>query len=163
VENKLRNFLALVALLWSARAYTAEENSHLSAKAIAFAPNAGGQEAYTLAYENKNREYFLFANKSLSAGEKPLIGGGYSFRFPICDENCFWQFYVQLGGGLSTGGPFGEVLWGAMIPIVPIWLPMKAPKYVPNLRIDFANQFYASKHRAITWSYPLWLGISIPF
>ena len=158
---KLAAFVFLT-FFQSAFAKPAEVDS-VSARFFAFAPNAGGQDVYSVSYLRKNIEYSLFANQSLSAGSYPLTGATVSYRFYALDYSNFWQFYVQGGAGLSTGGPLGEILWGVTIPMIPLWLPTASPKYVPQIRIDVANQFYVSKTRVITWSVPLWVGFSVPF
>ena len=116
---------------------------------MAMAPNAGGQEAYALRRANNEREWSLFMNQYLLAGGYPLSGISYAKRFPICELHCPIQAYVQAGGGLSTAGPLIELLWGTNI----FWLA----------RIDIATQIYFSTKRVIFWSYPLWVGFSVPF
>jgi hypothetical protein len=53
--------------------------------------------------------------------------------------------------------------WGTVIPLLPLWLPTRAPPYYPALRVDFTTQMILIRWRAVTWSYPLWVGISVPF
>ena len=137
-------FLALIAM----PVFAANDAVTYSLQIGALAPNAGGQTAYALRRATDEDEWFLFQNQYLSAGPLPLIGVGYDRRFPICDQSCFWQFYVQVGGGVSTAGPMVEILWGTNL----FWL----------LRIDVGTHFYVTKERVITWSYPLWTGISLP-
>ena len=129
----------------------------------AFAPNAGGQEAYTLRLGRDRWEAGVFSNQYVMAGAYPLSGAFYDWRFPVCGVECFWQFFVQLGGGVSNGGPLAQVTWGTMIPALPLWLPRSAPRYIPQIRIDITTQMIFLRHRAVTWSYPLWLGLSVPF
>lgn len=104
-----------------------------------------------------------FANRYITAAGRPLIGGTYSLRFPVCDDSCFWQFFAQFGAGLSTGGPLLDLTWGTNLPLIPLWLPFRAPPYLPQLRLDFTTQIIFIQWRAVTWSYPLWVGVSFPF
>lgn len=134
----------------------------VSASMNALAANAGGQEAYALRIHHDDAEYHVFANRSLSVGGKPLVGAGYDLRFNLC-EDCFWRVFIQGGAGLSNAGPYVELDWGMAIPIVPLWLPTHPPRYLPQLRIDFATHLIFSQLRPNTWSYPLWLGIAVPF
>lgn len=119
-----------------------------SLQVLALAPNAGGQNAYALRRATDEEEMFAFYNNYLGAGEYSLIGLGYDWRFPICDQSCFWQFYFEAGGGVSTAGPFAELLWGTNI----FWVA----------RLDISTHFYLTSKRVIGWSYPLWVGISMP-
>ena len=114
----------------------------------ALAPNAGGQEAYALRRATNSWELELFVNTYLRTGEYPLAGIIYNKRFAICDDSCFWQFYVQAGAGLSTAGPIIEFLWGTNF----LWI----------IRLDIATQVLANPNRLIFWSYPLWIGFSLP-
>ena len=113
----------------------------------AFAPNAGGQEAYALRMANDEREWSIFANRYLYAGSFPMVGALYSRRFPLCGQSCIWDFYAQAGLGVSSAGPLAEVLWGTNL----FWI----------LRLDFSTHLIMQK-RLIVWGYPLWVGISIP-
>lgn len=162
---KVKLWMLMALLTWTHPRLIAKpaEIDTISARFFAFAPNAGGQEIYAASYLRQQIEYTLFLNRSVSAGTSSLAGGTASFRFYALDYDHFWQLYAQAGAGLSTGGPLAEILWGLTIPMIPLWLPTGAPKYVPQIRIDVANQFYFSKTRAITWSVPLWLGFSVPF
>ena len=135
----------------------------LTTQGAALAPNAGGQVAYTLKLYDGTYEYGGFSNQYLLAGDLPLSGITASKRFHVCDDSCWWKFFVQTGAGLSNGGPLAQISWGTMIPLAPIWLPMSAPRYYPALRIDMTTQFIFIQYRAVTWSYPLWVGISVPF
>lgn len=144
-------------------AQAADTRYAVTAQAKALAPNAGGQDAYSLRVGTNNWEVGAFANKYITAGGVPLIGSTFDWRLPICDDSCFWQFFAQAGGGLSTGGPLAEITWGTMIPLAPLWLPVRAPRFLPQFRLDFTSQFIFVRYRAVTWSYPLWAGISFPF
>jgi hypothetical protein len=126
----------------------AEEGVTYSLQVAALAPNAGGQQAYALRRSTDEDEWFLFSNNYLETGKFPLTGAGYNWRFPICDQDCFWQFYVEVGGGISTAGPMAEVIWGMNF----LWVT----------RLDIGTHFYLTQNRLITWSYPLWAGISVP-
>jgi len=112
------------------------------------APNAGGQQAYALRRGTDKIEMSLFANRSLYAGNFPLMGATYDWRFAICGRSCFWQFYAQAGVGLSTAGPMVEILWSSIL----LW----------TVRIDMATHLIVIPNRVITWSYPLWVGFAIP-
>lgn len=114
----------------------------------AMAPNAGGQNAFALRRGSNDEEWSVFSNQYLRTGDYPLSGLVYAKRFPICGTHCFWQFYVQTGIGISSAGPLFEVTWGTNL----LWLA----------RIDFATQAFVTTDRLIFWSYPLWLGISLP-
>jgi hypothetical protein len=140
-----------------------EQLNQFSFHTLALAPNAGGQRAYRLEWFHDHQAWSIFDNRSLLVGSNSLKGLGYDYRLSICDSDCFWQFFTQVGGGISNGGVYGEISWGMIIPLLPIWLPVAAPKYIPGLRIDIASQFYPSRHRIITWSYPLWAGITLSF
>ena len=51
-------------------------------------------------------------------------------------------------GRRTTAGPLAEITWS----IIPFWL----------LRVDVSTQFIAIPYRVTTWSYPLWVGFSVP-
>lgn len=116
---------------------------------LAFAPNAGGQAAYAARIGNDAYEWSLFSNSYLQTGPLPLSGILLSKRYTLCGQECFWQVYAQIGAGLSTAGPAVEFLWGT----IPLWV----------FRIDFATHMYITQKRAITWSYPLWVGLTYAF
>jgi len=161
----LSNWTVTLALSWliAGAALANEKKWTATTQVGALAPNAGGQEAYAVRLHKDEREYSLFANTYLMAGSYPLTGAIYSWRFPVCDEKCWWQFFVQLGAGGSTAGPLAEVVWGSLIPIAPLWLPRSSPKYLPAIRLDITTQMIVVPQRIVLWSYPLWLGISLPF
>ena len=110
--------------------------------------NAGGQDAYSLRRSSDETEWNLFINTYLLAGNEPLVGATYNKRYAICGHSCFWQFYVQAGIGGSTAGPVVELLWGTVF----LWV----------VRIDIATQIYITRERAVFWSYPAWVGLSMP-
>lgn len=139
--------LALLMLMIKSTALQSEPASY-SFSWQAFAPNAGGQRAYILRRSTNHKEINLFYNEYLVAGSQAIMGGGYNWRFPICDNACFWQFFVQSGLGVSTGGPYVEFSWTT----VPFWLA----------RLDITTHLFITKSRLVTWSYPLWIGISLP-
>lgn len=159
----LMNLLIVVAFLLAKSASAAETRYQVAVQGEALAPNAGGQTAYSLRLATNNWEAGAFSNQYIIAGDYPLTGATYAWRFPICDDSCFWQFFAQTGAGLSTGGPLAEITWGAVIPLLPLWLPSAAPRYVPAIRLDITTQLIFIRWRAITWSYPLWIGVSVPF
>lgn len=129
----------------------------------AFAPNAGGQTVYGLRWFKDNRELTLFQNNYLTAGDAPLAGGLYSWRFPACDTSCFIHLHAQAGLGITTAGPATELLWGGELPLLPLALNGGTIKYVPMLRLDFASHWIFTTQRMINWSYPFWLGLTVPF
>ena len=135
----------------------------ISLNTLALAPNAGGQKAYRLEWYHNHHAFSLSENKSLLVGSTSLKGLGYSYRLSVCDADCFWQFFSQVGGGVSNASAYGEISWGMIIPMLPFWFPTSAPRYIPAFRIDIASQFYPNAHRIITWSYPLWAGITVSF
>lgn len=157
--------LGLIIGIFSTVLATAETSSdvpyNLSYSSGAFAANAGGQDAHAVRLNRGRSEWHLFANRSLVVGTYPLFGGGYDLKFDMCDE-CFWKIFIQTGGGLSNAGPYAELLWGLTVPIIPIWLPMRPPRYLPHLRLDFASHLLFSQIRPSTWVYPIWLGVGVP-
>lgn len=153
----------LIASLFAASARAASDRYHLAVLGRSLAPNAGGQEAYSLKLATNDWELSTFLNNYLVVGSLPMMGVNYDWRFPICDDRCFWQFYFAAGGGISNAGPIIDLTWSAIIPILPMWLPTRAPPYYPALRIDFTTQIILIQWRGVTWSYPLWVGISLPF
>ncbi len=99
-------------------------------------------------YGSDKSEFSIFANNHLVANGGPLSGATYSWRFPICDSSCFVPTYFQAGVGLSNAGPMAELAWSA----TPLWFA----------RIDFTTQIFLGSSRAAIWSYPLWIGLSLP-
>ena len=156
----------IVAILFatsSAAAAVADDRYTITSQVGAFAPNAGGQEAYTLRLSRGDWEGGAFSNRYVIAGDYPLTGAFVDRRFAICGTECFWQFFVQFGAGGSNGGPLAQITWGTIIPALPLWLPTSAPRYVPQIRLDITTQLIFIRYRAVTWSYPLWVGVSVPF
>jgi len=141
----------------------AAEVTNISYLHAALAPNAGGQDSHSLKLLNGDIEYSIFVNEYIRAGGYPLSGAVMEWVSPICEKECWGNLFLQYGGGASLGGPVAHLTWSAQFPLLPLWLPVSAPRFVPQLRIDFTSQFILLKHRAISWSYPLWLGLSIPF
>ena len=156
--------LACLWLLAAGNAF-ADGSRHytVTGQFISLAPNAGGQNAYALRLATNEWEISGFSNLGISINGRALTGATYDWRFPICDDSCWWQFFVQTGVGASNGGPLAELTWGSVLPLVPIWLPFTAPRYLPALRLDMTTQIIATRWRAVTWSYPLWAGISVAF
>lgn len=130
---------------------------------LALAPNAGGQEAYRIEAHQNHHAFYGFNNRDLMIGKNTMYGLGYGYRLPICGDDCFWRLFTQVGGGLTNGGGFAEITWGIVIPLIPIWLPISAPRYIPSIRLDVSTHFFATTSRVLTWSYPLWLGLSVSF
>ena len=160
----MKSWLTLLPLflLLAGSAAAADKGYQVAMQLAALAPNAGGQDAYSLKVEHDNIEYSVFSNQYILAGSFPLSGATAEYRWDICGRDCWWQFFLQAGGGGSNGGPIGQITWGSAIPLVPFWWPTSAPKYVPALRLDFTTQFILIQWRAISWSYPLWIGLSVP-
>jgi|LauGreDrversion4_2_1035121.scaffolds.fasta_scaffold03271_9 hypothetical protein len=161
----VRRLIILLCLLAGAGtpALGAKSRYTLSAQYESLAPNAGGQIAYGLRLAKSNWEAGIFSNQYLTAGGVPVTGVVFDRRFPICDESCWWQFFVQIGAGGSNAGPIAEVTWATIMPLLPIWLPTSAPRFVPALRLDITSHMIFVRYRGIAWSYPLWLGVSVPF
>ncbi|MCX6118895.1 MAG: hypothetical protein NT027_15265 [Proteobacteria bacterium] len=160
--TRIISVLFYFLILAPTNGYSKDETPYfLSYSSGAYAPNAGGQDVHVVRLMKNSREFHLYLNRSLTVGSQPLFGGGYDIRFDLC-EDCFWKFFVQTGVGSSLAGVYGEFLWGAQIPILPIWLPMDPPRYVPFLRIDFATHLIFGHLRPNTWSYPIWIGVGIP-
>jgi hypothetical protein len=155
--------LAFGMALGGGNAGAANEKTKVSVQYGAFAPNAGGQVVYGLRGYRKGREIAVFQNQYLTAGDHPLMGALYAYRFPICDDACLVHIHVQAGAGVSTAGPLVEFLWGMEIPVLPIALTGGTIPWIPMLRIDFANHWIVTRNRVITWSYPLWVGATLPF
>jgi hypothetical protein len=160
---RLLHLLVAIALAAGAASAARAGDYAVTAQTLALAPNAGGQQAYALRLGTDRWEAGAFSNLYLSAGSLPLSGAVYDLRLPICDHTCFWQFFVQAGGGLSNAGPLAELTWGTMIPLLPIWLPVPRFNYVPALRLDITTHMIVIRQRIVTWSYPLWVGLSVPF
>jgi hypothetical protein len=167
MKSDLKKYLAQLICcsitLVGSYAHAAEKMTKTSLQYAAFAPNAGGQTVYGLRLYRDGREYGVFQNQYLTAGDHPLIGGVYAFRFPICDESCLVHLHAQVGIGASTAGPLVEFLWGMEIPVLPLALTGGTISWIPMIRIDFANHWIATRSRVITWSYPLWVGVTLPF
>ena len=140
-----------------------DERYTLTAMGIALAPNAGGQDAYGLRLAHGTWEAGGFSNQYLTAGGRPLSGATLARRFSLCDDRCWWQFFVQAGFGASTAGPLIDLTWGSIWPLLPLWLPRRGPSYVPALRLDLTTHVIGFRYRVVTWSYPLWAGIGVSF
>jgi len=156
--------VTVASVTWSfgALAEKPDKRIQVASQFLALAPNAGGQDVYGLKISKEKWEFSLFSNQSIYAGGYPYSGIVLHRRFFFCDASCFWQFFSSIGAGGSNGGPIGEVSWGAVFPLVPLWLPLKAPSYVPAIRIDITTQLVFIRWRAVTWSYPFWVGFSVP-
>jgi hypothetical protein len=119
-----------------------------STQSLAFAPNAGGQSAFSLRRSSESSEWSLFVNQYLISGPLPLIGVSYNSRHPMTRRSWPLQFALLLGGGLASSGPFLEVGWE--------FLALYA------LRVDIRTQATFYRTRILTWSYPIWFGVSLP-
>ncbi|MCB9228762.1 MAG: fibronectin type III domain-containing protein [Deltaproteobacteria bacterium] len=125
-------------------------DNSLSLQYKAWTSNAGGQDAYSLRWSvDDSYEWTLFSNHLLTSGSYPLTGLLWDVRFPICGHSCVIGVWAQAGAGLSTAGPVVEFLWSFRF----FWL----------LRVDMATHLYFSQLKPIVWSYPFWIGISLPF
>jgi hypothetical protein len=162
IKNIVIFWIFLVPWIFPPFMFGKTDRYQIALQSTALAPNAGGQEIYSLKLSRADWEASLFSNQSISAGNMAYSGGVLLKRFSVCDDSCFWQFFVQLGAGGSNGGPITEMTWGTIIPLLPIWLPLSAPKFVPALRIDITTQIVYIRWRAVTWTYPFWVGISVP-
>lgn len=139
----------LIVMGLNASPLQAGDYNTISLQYISFAPNAGGQFAYAIRWaHNDSREYSLFSNQFLNTGKYPLSGAIYSIRFPLCPR-CVVSTSGEIGAGLTNAGPMIELDWNLTV----LWVA----------RIDFATHLYFPTVRAIAWSYPLWLGITVPF
>ncbi len=155
---------ASLALSWRATpVMAAEKQLKVSLQYAAFAPNAGGQITYGFRGLRNNREIAIFQNQYLTAGSEPLLGALYAWRFPICDTSCMIHVHAQAGVGATSAGPLVEFLWGTEIPVLPLGLNGGTIPYVPMLRLDIASHWIATRSRLITWSYPFWIGVTLPF
>lgn len=151
------------SMLAPSRSIAAGKLTKISLQYMAFAPNAGGQLSLGLRATHGNREFGVFQNHYLTAGDRPLLGGLYAWRFPVCDEACMVHIHLQTGLGMTTAGPMAEFLWGMEIPVLPLALNGGTIPYIPMLRLDLASQWLATRSRLIMWSYPFWLGLTLPF
>lgn len=158
----LQTLLIMSLFILDPKVYGAENRYILSTQAMALAPNAGGQRSYGLRVARNAIEYGGFANAYLTVDGRPIMGATANYRFSFCKKNCWWELFAQIGGGGSTAGPLLEATWGLMAPVFPIWWPGFPPKYMPMLRVDITSQMFFVQWRGITWSYPLWAGISMP-
>lgn len=129
-------------------AFNVGEIESVTVQGQALASNAGGQEAYSLRLSNDNYEAGLFTNHYLLVDDKPLIGGILALRYPFCGHECWLDAFVQVGGGGSTGGGIIELLWGLNV--------------LKILRVDVVTHVMISSERPILWSYPLWVGVTVP-
>lgn len=147
-----KNFIlfSFISFIMHGTASAKPQSKTLSMQYQSFTANAGGQEAWSLRLSMNDRiEYSIFANKYLTAENYPLLGAIYSLRLPILSRKYPIRSFTQLGAGLTNIGPVVELLWS----FTPLWI----------FRIDFSTHFYFTRSRMITWSYPLWVGISVPF
>jgi hypothetical protein len=140
--------LACSVVTSDAQAYKfGEQNTSLLAQA--FTSNAGGQTAYALKRYSVDHEWTIFANTYLLAAGIPLLGGVYSLRHTFVSAKYPLQAFAQFGLGASTGGVVAEGTLGTTL----FYL----------LRIDLTSHLIINQNRAISWSYPFWTGVSIPF
>ena len=142
-------FTSLLMLMMAAKESFANYDT-ISLHYKSWTSNAGGQVAYSLKWaHNDEWEWNLFSNQFLITGDFPLTGLTYGLRFPVCKRSCFISMFGQAGIGLSSAGPVVEFLWS----LKPLWL----------FRIDMVTHLYFSQPQPIVWSYPFWLGMSVPF
>jgi hypothetical protein len=121
----------------------------LALQALALAPNAGGQESYSIKYHRGDYEWSLFSTNYLITNGNPLTGLTLARRFDICKSNCWVQGFVQPGFGFTQIGAHFDLTWGTVIGYA--------------VRIDLTTQLYTGHSRLLSWSYPLWVGVSFPF
>ncbi len=140
--------LTALALVWTiAPVVAAPRDVTYSAQYLAFAPNAGGQRVFALRQATDQREIGVFMNEDLLSGNMPIMGALYDWRFPICDQRCWLQSYIQGGLGLSTAGPLMELTWGVNL----LW----------TVRLDVTTHAFITTNRLVLWSVPLWVGLSV--
>lgn len=143
---KILSLFVLIPLFPVANAKTSLKTYSFLWKA--HAANAGGQDIYSIRRADDDHEISLFRNEYLISSGRPLMGATYSLRLPVCDSSCFVQGYTQLGAGLSTAGPLLDITWS----VIGLWVA----------RVDFTTQLFLTKTRIMTWSVPLWIGVSLP-
>lgn len=142
-------FIPILMLLQSLHIYSAQsELEGLSFLNKSFAPNVDGQNAYSLKLTFTDQEFSLLSNEDLQAGSSSLIGVTWDYRIPSCAIYCSFSHALLLGGGLTTAGPLLELTWSFNL----FWLA----------RLDFTSHYFVSTTRLINWSYPLWLGFTLP-
>jgi hypothetical protein len=132
----------------SSRTFCASSLEGISFLNKAFAPNVNGQDAYSLKLTYSTQEFGVFANSDLQAGSSSLVGASWLRRFSLCTAACSFSHAILLGGGISSAGPLFEISWSFQL----LWL----------LRVDFTTHYFVSTTRLVNWSYPLWLGLTIP-
>lgn len=138
--------LLLLMALWATPLF-GKDGAVYSLQGMALAPNAGGQQAIALRRATAKSEWTVFANEYLRAGNQPLVGALYGLRFPVMGRSRGLQMIFETGVGVSSVGPMVELLWGTTL----LW----------SVRLDVATHLYLAKERAILWSYPLWIGVSV--
>ncbi len=115
---------------------------------FAYAPNAGGQQTIAFKATFPNYEATLFQNNALLAGDSPIVGAYVERRFSTCLFGCLFKSHLGLGAGASSGGGFFTITGS----FTTAWVA----------RVDISTHLFPSENRIIQWSYPLWLGFSIP-
>lgn len=141
VMGLLLNLVLSPASLW---AY-----SQISMQYMALTGNAGGQNAYALSLSRENtREYSLFVNQHLITGKIPLCGATYNLRSYLFPAHLPLTAFIQAGAGLSTAGPLIALTWNLTV--------------LQVARIDISTHLYFPSFRPMIWSYPLWIGITLP-
>lgn len=119
--------------------------------AATLAPNVGGQSAFSLLTRAPDWELEGFYNSYLSVGGLGLGGVIMSVRERAClTQSCaLVETSVSLGGGLATSGPIVQLRWSLV--------------FLSTIRLDVATQAFFSRTRMVLWSYPVWVGVSMPF
>jgi hypothetical protein len=134
--RRLLSAVVLYLLGWTPPAFGF---SYASFQYIAFAANAGGQNAYALSWApDSSQEFNLFTNQYLITGKYPLTGLVYNRRHNLLPEYYPFKSFVQGGVGMSTAGPLAALTWNFTALMV--------------VRIDITTHIY----------FPQWLGITVP-
>jgi hypothetical protein len=144
----MKPIMLIAFLIMFSTASSALAGSSYSFQWRSFTANAGGQQAYAFKYAVDEREIGLFLNEYLLSRGQPIFGATYDFRYVLCGFKCPVQFYAHAGAGISTGGPLLQLGWSSH------WLWIG--------RLDVMTQIFFERSRLINWSYPLWIGISVP-
>jgi hypothetical protein len=130
-------------------ATTLNAYSLLSFQYHAVTGNAGGQNAYALSLAQHNtREFGIFVNEHLTTGRIPLTGATYSRRYLLTPDYYALTSFVQAGCGISSAGPLFALTWNLTA--------------LQVVRLDITTHIYFPQLRPLVWSYPLWLGITVP-
>jgi hypothetical protein len=140
--------IGVILIFGSSIAESKDNWTYYSLQGLAYTANAGGQTSVAVRRRAADYEWSLFGNDYLRAGGIPLIGLSWDRRFEMLGPGWPLRPYFQVGPGISTGGPFAELMWGCTIAYV--------------LRIDIATHLIATSKRIVSWNYPFWVGMTVP-